>query len=58
MKKTLVLTALLVLVLLALAAPALAVKPADPLKAQNIDWYQSSNSDVVSGVRDPRSTST
>ena len=39
MKKTLVLVGLALILVLALAAPALAVKPANPGKAQKIDWH-------------------
>jgi len=47
MKKTLTITILAIVLVMAFAVPAFAVKPLDQVKAQNIPWYQcGGNSDV------------
>jgi len=55
MKKALALVGLMLILVLAVAAPALAVKPADPYKAQMIDWYTvtGGSSDNVTDVLVP-----
>jgi hypothetical protein len=55
MKKILAVTALTLIVVLAFAAPAFAVKPVNETQAQKIDWYTvgSFSSDYVTGVQVP-----
>jgi len=55
MKKILALTALTLVLVMAFAVPASAVKPADPTKAQNIDWHTvtGGDSDNVTSVLVP-----